>query len=42
MSNQIDFHTYVKKRMVVEEVIATMKNKLNDYNDKWQVYKHTF
>jgi len=36
------FHTYVKNRMVVEEVIATMHNKLNTYNAKWQVYKQTF
>jgi len=35
------FHTYVKNRMVVEEVIAT-NNKLNIYNAKWQVYKQTF
>jgi len=36
------FHTYVKNRMVVEYVIATMNNKLNIYNAKWQVYKQTF
>jgi len=36
------FHTYVKDRMMVEDVIATMNNKLNKYKAKWQVYKNTF
>ena len=35
-------HTGLQNRMEVEEVIATMKNKLNYYNAQWQVYKHTF
>jgi len=36
------FHTYVKDRMMVEDVIATMNNKLNKYTAKWQVYKTLF
>ena len=28
--------------MVLEEVIATMNDKLNQYNAKWQLYKNTF
>jgi len=38
----IKIQTYVKNRMVVEEVIATMTNKPNIYNAKWQVYKQNF
>ena len=36
------FHTYFKDRIMVEEVMATMNNKLNEYTAKWQVYKNTF
>ena len=34
--------TYIKNRMVVEEIIATMNNKLNAYKAKWQAYKNQF
>jgi len=34
------FHTDVTDRMIVEDVIANMNNKLNEYTAKWQVYKN--
>jgi len=36
------FKSYVKDKQLVEDVIASMKQKQNDFNKKWQLYQQLF
>jgi len=36
------FKLYVKDKQLVEDVIASMKQKQNDFNKKWQLYQQLF